>query len=153
MQGLNFQKDEVILACEICLNTRKKSAQQLIADISDAVNAETKSSAGDKHETGRARMQAEQERLQNQLYEVNLLVEQFDRLKGVKTSGTVLAGSLVYTDRGVFFVAIALGKVQVAEHPVQVISPNSPFALKMMGLKTGESFELNAVRYTIIAVA
>jgi transcription elongation GreA/GreB family factor len=153
MSGMNFTKEEVIQACGNSLSERKKEAQQLIEEISEAVNSEAKSSVGDKHETGRARMQAEQERLQNQLREVNLLEEQFDKLKRIKTAGVVSLGSLVCSDKGVFFVALALGKVQVAEQPVHVISSHSPLAIKMLGLKQGESFEMNGVQYSIQQLA
>lgn len=131
------------------LENKRIAIEREMDDMSESVNNETKSSVGDKHETARARMQAEQARLQKQLFELRAQKEEFEKIKQLKREEKVTPGSLVVTDSGVFFVAIALGKLKLGQVFVQVISVRSPFALKMHGLKCGEVFEMNGNTYSI----
>ncbi len=128
---------------------RRIAIERELGAITDSVDTETKSSAGDKHETARARMQAEQGRLYSQLLETKAQETELEKVKRMKPEQRVSLGSLVFTDSGVFFVAIALGKLQLGHHFMQVISVRSPIALKMLGLKNGNEFEMNGIRYSI----
>lgn len=120
-----------------------------LSDINDSVNTETKSSVGDKHETARARMQAEQTRLLKQLLEIKTQETELERTRQRKNETKVSPGSLVFTNSGVFFIAIALGKLRFKQRDVQVVSGKSPLAAKMLGLSIGEGFELNGCSYII----
>ena len=52
-------KESLYNECKNALNLRLKVLQQTISDIETNLQSETKSSAGDKHETGRAMLQLE----------------------------------------------------------------------------------------------
>jgi transcription elongation GreA/GreB family factor len=149
MTGFNFTREDVMGACLSVLAYRRIAIERELDAITDSVDTETKSSAGDKHETARARMQAEQGRLYSQLLETKAQETELEKVKRMKPEQRVSLGSLVFTDSGVFFVAIALGKLQLGHHFMQVISVRSPIALKMLGLKNGDEFEMNGIRYSI----
>lgn len=118
-------------------------------NVTEAANNETKSSAGDKHETARAMMQLEQEKLGNQLKE---LLEQKTELEKIDISNShtyVAKGSLIQTDKGYFFLSIGLGKINVEGKIVFSISPRSPFGIKLLGKKGTDVVEMNGVKYKI----
>jgi hypothetical protein len=48
-------------------------------------------------------------------------------------------GSLVRTNRGIIFLAVALGKISVGSVDVITLSPRSPLGSKLLGLKPGDS--------------
>ena len=50
-------KQQLYKKCQDFLNQRLETIQNTILDIQNALQSETKSSAGDKHETGRAMLQ------------------------------------------------------------------------------------------------
>jgi hypothetical protein len=73
-----------------------------------AANEETKSSAGDKYETGRAMAQLDIERNSVQLREAEKLKSILQSLALESTSDVVVPGSLISTSKGVFYIAISI---------------------------------------------
>ena len=64
---------------------------------------ETKSSLGDKHETSRARMQSEQEKLGWQMDELKGQYELLYKVDSEKSVEIISNQNLVYTNHGIFF--------------------------------------------------
>ncbi len=140
---------DVIKACLHMLAKRKSSIMVDLFDLEESLKTETKSSVGDKHETARARMHNEQAQLQKLQLEVKAQIDAVEKLIPHKSKDMVSIGNLVHTNNGIFFVAIALGKVQLGERSIQVISGNSPLSKKLLGKQNGEQFELNTTMYRI----
>jgi hypothetical protein len=118
-------------------------------DLKSGAENDSKNSAGDKHETARAMMQLEQEKITRQLDEV---IKQQNELKKMDinvSSPVIVSGTLVRTNIIYMFLAIPLGKVVIDGIPVMVLSPQSPIGMKLTGRKTGGSFELNGLDYRI----
>lgn len=65
----NLKKDAYNF-CVLFVNERLARIQGQIKELETALTSETKSSAGDKHETGRAMIQLEREKLGQQLAEL-----------------------------------------------------------------------------------
>ena len=118
----------------------------------DAVQTESKSTAGDKHETGRAMIHLEQEKLQKQLAESKSVVAEMEQIKAENTFEKAQKGALVETNRTMFFVAVGLGKVNLDGTDIFVISAQSPIAKQMLGKKQGDSFNMNGTEYVITSV-
>lgn len=145
-------KPELIARC-LDEATRKVNAlKDEIASMRQSVQSESKSTAGDKHETGRAMIHLEQEKLQKQLAEAKSLLAELEQIKSDLFCETVQQGALVKTDRTTFFIAAGLGKVSVGGVDVFVISSQSPIAKQMLGKKAGERFAMNGTEYAIIMV-
>ncbi len=102
---------------------------------------QTKSTAGDKHETGRAMMQAEQQRNEIQLGKAILLKKELQQIDLAKTFEQVQSGALVITNQGTYFIAIGLGKVVVAEKNVFSISVLSPVGKILLNKQVGDSVQ------------
>ncbi len=63
-------KQELYNQCQFFIDARLQAITKTIAEIQESLTSETKSSAGDKHETGRAMLQLEREKAGHQLVEI-----------------------------------------------------------------------------------
>jgi transcription elongation GreA/GreB family factor len=136
----------------LCINYAQKridTALWAIKAAQQSANEETKSSAGDKYETGRAMMQQETARNQAQLNEANKLMVALNRIAGNISSKTVTTGSLVITNNGKFYIAISAGALIFKSETFLAVSPASPIGLKLNGQKIGDEFNLNGKSYRI----
>ena len=68
------------------------------------------------------------------------------------STGKIINGSLIKTNRGYFFVSSALGKAVVEGVTVMAVSPQSPLGIKLMGLCRGDITEVNNNRYIIESI-
>ncbi len=144
-----MNKEEVLKVCLDILLSHKQSLQSALNEIEESMQNETKSSLGDKHETARAKMQVEHEKLLKQQSELNNQVTQLKRVEATRKNTNCDFGALVYTDKATFFLSVAIGKIVMGEKPIMVISTHSPIAKLMQPCKLNESFEMNGVSYTI----
>jgi transcription elongation GreA/GreB family factor len=150
---LNSIKKQLYQYCQQYLLKRIRTAEEAMAAAQASANDETKSSAGDKYETGRAMMQLEIENNSAQLSETLKLKKVLDQLPyDRQASVNVQPGSLVGTDQGNFFIAISVGRVVIENETYAVIAPESPIGLKMMGLTKNDSFSFAGRAYSIIEV-
>lgn len=126
---------------EQCVNfveERFKKIQNQIQEIQESLTSETKSSAGDKHETGRAMLQLEREKAGQQLAEVEKLKEAISKIDPTKSSDIIGLGSVIITSKANYFIAISAGEFKVEPQSFFAISPNTPIGLLLMGKKVGE---------------
>jgi transcription elongation GreA/GreB family factor len=91
-------------------------------------------------------MQLEREKLGNQMRELNEQKKELEKIDISVSSEKIIKGTLVKTDKGSFFIAIALGKTETG---VYVISPQSPLGNKLMGLKQNDKAEINGTTYLV----
>lgn len=138
-----------------CISLAKDKVSALeaaLASTRESVSSEGKSTAGDKHETGRAMVHLEQEKLHGQLAEAQTLLTELEKIDATAVHTKVGLGSLVETDKGTFFLATALGKVTFKDESCFVVSIKAPIAKQFIGKTVGEHAHVNAVVYTIHAV-
>ncbi|MEY4595219.1 MAG: hypothetical protein RIQ47_1629 [Bacteroidota bacterium] len=111
--------------------------------IQGAANEETKSSAGDKHETARAMAQLEVEMNSKQLAEAERLLEGLKKIDPEKPLNHIAAGALVETSQGQFYIATSIGKVVFGESVIFIVSSDSPIGKLLLGKKSGDSVLFN----------
>jgi hypothetical protein len=146
------EKQKLIQACSDYLKDKIQSLNTIIKEVSESSNAESKSSAGDKHETSKAMMQLEIEKLGTQLKEVELQLAEFEKINFNKNFQSIEQGALVETNKGYFLIAGSIGKVAVDDKTVFVISSKSPLALKLMGSNQKDTVMFNDVSYLINSI-
>lgn len=137
---------------EYCRQLLDQKIEELNSDsnmLMESTNNETKSSAGDKHETTRAMMQLEQEKLGKQLKELQNQKYELEKIDVSKISSQIAKGTLIKTDKGYLFLSIGLGKIALDSETVFVVSPRSPLGLKLTGLKENDVAEMNGIKYLI----
>ncbi|GAB2970957.1 hypothetical protein GCM10027049_00540 [Mucilaginibacter puniceus] len=145
-------KEELYKQCLAYVQSRMDAAQQGIDEAQQASKDDTKSSAGDKYETGRAMMQQETDRNMAQLNEANKLKVALNAINPTAVHTTIDTGSVVKTNSGKFYLAISAGTLTVNNESYFAISPASPIGIKLKGLKIGDKFELNGKGYVIEGV-
>ncbi len=146
-------KQKVHIACAQLLNEKMLSLQSALNDLRDGMANDGKSTAGDKHETARAMAHIEQEQLAKQLHEVQVQKNALDKINPDIITEQISNGSLVKTDKGFFYLSIAIGKVIVDSVPVVALSGHSPLGAKCMGAMANNRVELNNMRYDIEEVS
>src|ERR1700744_4265690 len=100
---MNDLKAKLHSLCVSYVQNRIDAAMQAINAAQQAANEETKSSAGDKYETGRAMMQQETGRNMIQLTEAKKLMVALNQVAYNTPYTTAETGSLVTTDNGNFY--------------------------------------------------
>ncbi|CAM1338928.1 GreA/GreB family elongation factor [Tenacibaculum aestuarii] len=142
-------KEELYKQCESYVNKRLQTVEETIASHQKSLQSETKSSAGDKHETGRAMLQLEMEKASQQLSGIAQMKEVLAKLKIEITSEVVCLGSVVETSTTNYFISISVGLLMVDNKKYFAISPSSPIGKLILGKKIGESFDFNGAKNTI----
>lgn len=135
--------------CERHINDRIDALRRAIEDAQTSANDETKSSAGDKYETGRAMAQLEIEKNSGQLLEALKVKQALANIRWDERFETVRPGSLVITDRVALFIAVSVGKVSLDGNTYLVISPTAPLALQLMGRGVGDRGMFNGQSFTV----
>jgi len=142
-------KAELHKRCADYVKMRMEAAEQGIKEAQQASKDDTKSSAGDKYETGRAMMQQETDRNLGQLNEANKLKVALNSIGTGALTATAEAGSVVYTNNGNFYLAISAGSLIVDGIVYFAVSPASPIGSKLKEQKKGGEFILNGKTYKI----
>jgi transcription elongation GreA/GreB family factor len=123
-----------------------KSIQQVSDDlvqVQKAANEETKSSAGDKYETGRAMAQLEIEKLTKQKA-VHLQNKEYLIKIDVNRSLTnIQVGSLLQLNKQIYFISVSMGKIILDQQSVFCISNVSPIGQALIGKTKGEKIQWN----------
>lgn len=149
MSELMALKQQLYNACRESLQKREQTIRSALQDAQAAANEETKSSAGDKHETGRAMMQLETEKLSAQLQEIIREQEKLQRIRPDKPCLTVEPGALVMTDKLRLYFAVSAGKIMVEEQVFFALSAQTPLGKVALGKQEGDLFTLQQQQYLI----
>ena len=150
-----MNKTELIKLINRKLYEKIQNFEKLIAETR-ASNNDTKSSMGDKYETGREMLQQEINNLQVQLNEVlkqqDFLKTSFDKLRMTKKFDKAEKGAIVKTEKGLFFISVSLGEINFDNQKIICISPESPLAKAMNGKQKGDVFSLNNINQKILII-
>ncbi len=142
-------KEKIYQQYVVIVEDKIKVLQKNLQDLTDSAGNETKSTAGDKHETALAMLQIEQENSSRQLREALKQQAVLEKIDSSLHLEKVVRGSLVKTNKGYFFISLGLGKITVDEQLIIALSPESPLGKQLMHLKKGDSAEFNGTGYII----
>lgn len=147
-----MDKKAVVEAVSQALREKLLSFESMLGELNAAIAEDTKSSAGDKFETSRAMAQQEIDKVQQQQAETKRQLALLTSLPMEETA-TVRAGSLVQTDKGIFFVGVPAGQLEIGGKTVVCISSASPLAQNMIGKSKNEAVSAGNTSQTILAVS
>lgn len=145
-----MNKQEILEMAQQKINNRIDELESIILDLQDSLGKDTKSSAGDKHETGRAMVQLEQEKLSKQMSELLLMRRVLDQINPSIKHVKIGIGSLVETSMGWYFISVGLGQIKTDGKVIFALNPQAPLGQKLMGKKVGESIDLNGKHIIIL---
>lgn len=138
--------------CESYLKTKLLEYQKRNKELYQSLNSEEKSSAGDKHETGRAMIQLEIEKLGNQIKKIEKEYSFFLKINNKIISNNISIGSLVITNKNLFYITISAGIFQNNSKKYYCISQNSPIGTVLIGKKIKDNFIFNNEKLVIINI-
>ncbi len=136
-------KQELYKLCREYIVQKAGMLQNAIAEIQEAMNNESKSSAGDKYETAREMLEQDIDIHIVQLNELNKQKEILDRIDPNIWSGVVVPGSLVKTKNANYYITISAGVLKLNGATYYAISSVSPIGAKLMGQKPGSKIVFN----------
>ena len=142
-------KQQLYGFCKTFIENRLVRINSNIDSLQEALSSETKSSAGDKHETGRAMIQLEREKLGNQLAEAQLLQELFKKIPLRSSLSQVGLGSVVYTSQQNYYLGISAGEVKIDGISFYAIAPNTPIGKLLLGKVVGDTVVFNSKEFEI----
>ncbi len=142
-----MNKEEILKILRNKISQKISVFENLINETRASSN-DTKSSMGDKYETGREMLQQEINNVQRQLNET-LNQQSFLQKLSTETCEKVQNGALVKTDKGLFYISASVGEIAFEDKKIMTISGESPLAKEMFGKKESETFIMNTVTQTI----
>ena len=129
--------------CDNYIREKLKVLEKRKKELKLALESEDKSSAGDKHETGRAMIQIEREKLRKQ---ISLNEQVFKKLisfeKNINTD-VVCLGSIVITDNLNYYLSIPAGFLKIESKMYYFVSPISPIGMLLLGKKIKDQIYFN----------
>jgi len=137
-------KEQLLKHCNNYVNKCEYTVFTTINSNKKALNSETKSSAGDKHETGRAMLQLEMEKAGQQLHSITLMKEVLVKVDVSKQHSIAHLGSLIITDVANYFLSIGAGLLTVDNQQYFAISVSSPIGKLLLGKKEGDKIIFNS---------
>ncbi len=145
-------KKSLLYQCAELMNEKVGVLDKMTTDMQNSANNETKSSAGDKFETGRAMMHMERDKYARQLAQATNVRDQLKRINPEKIFDKVTFGAVVKTRLANYFIAISAGRVEVEGQKFYVISPQAPLAQEILQKKAGDTFTFNDKEIKILEV-
>jgi len=145
-------KELFLSALYSLVDDKVNSAMSAIESTTESKNSATKSTAGDKHETGRAMMERELALSSAQLRKAQVLKNELSKISLEVDVTSVQLGALVVTNQGNYFISIGLGKVNVLGDDCYAISGGSPLGIAMMGKQKGQKINFQGRNIEIIDV-
>lgn len=145
-------KQELYKVCKTFVQSKLETIKRTIQSNKNALNSETKSSAGDKHETGRAMLQLEMEKAGQQLKEVQEMQLQLDKINLASNTEVVHLGSIVKTNSATYFISISKGQIELNNEVYFAISSQSPIGQLLLGKRVNEEVAFRNQQIKIMGI-
>lgn len=135
--------------CTSYLQKRLHVIEHRLNELNDSLEAETKSSVGDKYETGRAMLHLEKDKQMQQLAVLLGYKKQLHAIDSSFQQVSVEQGALVQTNQGTFYLSIPAGKLSVEGKTYFAITLASPIGQLLFQKKVGDVFEFRGMSYVL----
>ena len=145
-------KERLYQHCHQLLTERVVDAQNGMLAAQKDSNSETKSSAGDKYETGRAMAQLEKERHGRRRSETLDTLYVLEGIGLVEPEKEVALGSLVQTTQGLYFISVGLGRIELDGISYNIVSAESPIGMELLGLEVDDEFVVRGREHSILSI-
>jgi transcription elongation GreA/GreB family factor len=138
--------------CKGFADKRISRIRKEITDFKEALDDETKSSAGDKYETGRAMLQLELEKSSVQLAEAEKMTKVLD-IVNIKTQANFVGlGNLIKTTKANYFIAISAGEYKGDDISVYCISSETPIGKLLFSKQINDVVSFNDNEIKILEI-
>ncbi|MCP9753826.1 3-oxoacyl-ACP synthase [Lacihabitans sp. CCS-44] len=148
----DLKKENIITTAQNLLQSKLIELEKAIFNVQNAANEESKSSMGDKYETGRAMAQNDRAMLENQKNELLKDISTFENINFEQETEFVKNGSLVHTSIGYILVSVSLGKIVDDGVSAMLISSASPLGTELSGKKVKDTVTMNGRPIQILGI-
>ena len=145
-------KETLYKHCADFVNSKLHTIEKSIASHKKSLESETKSSAGDKHETGRAMVQLEMEKAGQQLQNVSIMQTTLAKIDVTTVSTIARLGSLVYTSQGIYYLSVSVGIIKLEKQQYFAVSTQSPIGKLFLGKQVMDIVTFNGKQITILEI-
>lgn len=150
---MKLNRETVIAALALSMEEGIRSARAAFEELQGSLEGESKSTAGDKHETGRAMVQMEMEQAAARLKRVEGMVRSWKAMDPGAPRDAVRPGAVVATDHGGFVIGVAWGAFQGPDaQDWRGISSDAPLAMALRGCQAGEAVHFRGRSWNILEV-
>lgn len=150
---MRVDRGRVLESLAAAIEAQLNQAMAAMQELSASLGSETKSSAGDKHETGRAMVQLEMEQAGQRVARCEAMKADLLRLNAEQAREAAGPGAVVMTDRALLFIGPALGGFEVAGvGKAHAISPEAPLAVALRGARSGETVDFRGQAIRVLQV-
>ena len=130
-----------------------EEGQRHLASLKEALTAEAKSTAGDKHETGRAMIHQEMRQVHDTLQRSQSALRELTRMqKSSEPPSRVASGVLVETTGPWVLMGLPLGKLDLEGTMVLGVSAEAPLAKAWFGAEPGDEVRMGPSTFLIKAL-
>lgn len=147
-----MNKQEINQACKIQIEQKIEKLGKELSSLQHALLNETKSSVGDKYETGRSMIHAEMVKVEQQKSEWERNLQFLRQIPFITSTEKIELGSLVRTDRSWFYLTVGLGEIQVDQDSIFVISMASPLGQTLRGKGISDSVDFKGRSQQILEI-
>jgi len=145
-------KEQILDKIIEIIDERIESTKQAIASARESRDNETKCSSGDKYETGRTMMNFELEKSRVLLNKTLNTKNELLQIDLHKKNDKITIGSLVITTNGNYFIAMGIGKIEVANATYYSISLASPIGKLLNNKKANDKFKFHGMEIIILEI-
>jgi len=150
---MNSLKKEIHQKCLLLASDKQNEITDSIKRVQESLSSEGKSTAGDKHETGRAMLQLEREKLGIQLKNAEEVYAILQKIDSGQKHSKIALGSYIETDLMSYYLSVSLGQIKLKNKTVFAISPQSPVGKLLLGKVENEVLQFNGKSQTILQVS
>jgi regulator of replication initiation timing len=148
-----MNKQQFLQHLQSLIDSKMEHLHAELIDMQRDNASDTKSTAGDKHETGRAMMHLEMEKLSKQISEYQKQKESIHFLSSQQIiSSKIVNGSLIQLSNGWFYLGVAFGKVVFNDTTVFCLSLQSPLGQQLLGKEIGDEIQVNNNLFKVLEV-
>ena len=146
-------RSQVFEALESHLMAAVKEGDWNLSSLQEALASEAKSTAGDKHETGRAMIHQEMRQVNETLQRSQSALRELTRMKmSSESPARVVSGVLIETTGPWVLMGLPLGKIDLNGTVVIGVSSEAPLAKAWFGSKPGDEVCLGPSTFLIKAL-
>lgn len=136
---MNDFKSQVFQAAFDLLEEKNSLLSSELKSLEQSINEDTKSSAGDKYETGREMIRQEIGKVENQFKQNKVFIMEMNHLlESQKPTSKISEGSLVCWGEDWLFISVSIGQITVNDQKVFLLSKNSPLGKELLGKEKQE---------------
>lgn len=128
---INFLKWKVAVEIE--------DLKKQLLDLKETTASESKSSAGDKYETGIEMLKQEEQKIAARLLEATKKRKTLEELR-YDFADSARLGAIVKTSALTLFISLPFGKIEFQGEAIYCLSVNAPVAKSIMNKKTNEFY-------------